>query len=631
MAEIIRYVDPDAQGANNGLTPADAYTSLNAWNAAEATDLVAAGDTHLCICSASAGTISTGQFAINGWTTSETNFITIRGNLSTGIETEANVFQLLATTDYDTTLDVTANHVIFEDLILGNQSVGSGYNNVLSLAPTGLSQYIVRKSIIHKESDDSLAGAARGLGIVLGANTGLVVIENSIIHGNFNHMIQAAYPNNMNLRLYNSVLRGRAVRALSMEGTITSEVKNNIFEADVGGFSEFVENYRALYGTHTEDYNIASDASLTGVNSINNTALVYADAANHDYSLNASDTVAIGSGTGPAADANVPITDIVGATRSGSTTDIGSKIYDGPMTSVITGLLQADSAVVTSAIVIDSNIDVTVSGSIQAEAAAVSGILSNDPVSEIVTDTITTAAGVGGSIQAQDAVISGSLSVTSSAVNSTVSGSVQAVPASVDATLLVVPPQTAVISGGVQAQPATLSGSLLAFIPYRFKYTTAAKLFSAFGKTEMALITSPEHATVSGDLFYAVMMNNDVSAWSLQQIADANDAASRLADTIQSAEHLIDSYISPRYALPLSQELVDTSPLPTYCNHIVRFMLMDDRTTDEVDKRYDQAMKWLRDVSMNKASLGADDTAVASSPGRMVSRRGRSKLNWDGF
>lgn len=360
--------------------------------------------------------------------------------------------------------------------------------------------------------------------------------------------------------------------------------------------------------------NATSDATADDVGLNNQINLVatdhFVDPANGDFTLK-------------------PTSSLIGAGTGGS--DIGAVEFTGQVTTVTSGALQVDNATVSGSLSLIPNTNLTVSGSIQAEAAAVSGTLSNDPVSEIVTDTITTAAGVGGSIQAQDAVISGSLSVTSSAANSTVSGSIQAVPASVDGTLLVVPPQTAVISGGVQAQPATLSGSLLAFIPYRFKYTAAAKLFSAFGKTEMALITSPEHATVSGDLFYAVMMNNDVSAWSLQQIADANDAASRLADTIQSAEHLIDSYISPRYALPLSQDLVDTSPLPTYCNHIVRFMLMDDRTTDEVDKRYDQAMKWLRDVSMNKASLGVDDTAVASSPGRMVSRRGRSKLNWDGF
>lgn len=162
-------------------------------------------------------------------------------------------------------------------------------------------------------------------------------------------------------------------------------------------------------------------------------------------------------------------------------------------------------------------------------------------------------------------------------------------------------------------------------------YTSALNIIDQFGDDEIGIIASKDADYVSGDLLRATVQGDDRSQYSSALLMRANAAYQLITQTIAAAERLIDSYLSPRYTLPLPQNLVDNSPLLTYCNHIVRFMLMDDRTTDEVDKRYDQAMKWLRDVSMNKASLGADDTAVASSAGRMVSRRGRSKLNWDGF
>jgi phage gp36-like protein len=220
---------------------------------------------------------------------------------------------------------------------------------------------------------------------------------------------------------------------------------------------------------------------------------------------------------------------------------------------------------------------------------------------------------VGGSLQAQDATVSGTT------VNDPVS--VAVVAAAADLT----------VGGNVQAQDATVSASVNVLQPFTFKYTTTAKLFNAFGKTEMALLAAPENANITGDLLSAALNRDDLSAWSLQDIADANAAIDRLISAVASAERLIDSYISPRYTLPLSITLIGESALPEYCNHIVRYKLMDDRTTDEVDKRYNEAMRWLRDISMNKASLGVQDTAVATPQGRMVSRTGTSKYSWDDY
>jgi len=87
MATITRYVNPGSDGGDGtttALTGANAaYASLNAWEAAEETDLVTAGNIHVVNCAGStADTIATITL---GWVTGESNYIEINGDHSTGI------------------------------------------------------------------------------------------------------------------------------------------------------------------------------------------------------------------------------------------------------------------------------------------------------------------------------------------------------------------------------------------------------------------------------------------------------------------------------------------------------------------------------------------------------------------
>ena len=77
MAEVIRYVDPDAGGAGTGVDWTNAYTSLSAWEAAEQTDLVTDGNWHHCYVRASSGTADTATVQLIGWTTGAANYILI--------------------------------------------------------------------------------------------------------------------------------------------------------------------------------------------------------------------------------------------------------------------------------------------------------------------------------------------------------------------------------------------------------------------------------------------------------------------------------------------------------------------------------------------------------------------------
>ena len=78
--QVIRYVDPDATpNGNDGTTWEKAYLSLFAWEAAEQTNLVTAGNYMTVYCRSSAGTADTTAISILGWTTSATNYIEIIG------------------------------------------------------------------------------------------------------------------------------------------------------------------------------------------------------------------------------------------------------------------------------------------------------------------------------------------------------------------------------------------------------------------------------------------------------------------------------------------------------------------------------------------------------------------------
>ena len=90
-----------------------------------------------------------------------------------------------------------------------------------------------------------------------------------------------------------------------------------------------------------------------------------------------------------------------------------------------------------------------------------------------------------------------------------------------------------------------------------------------------------------------------------------------LASAQVDATATINSFVSVKYSLPLTP--VPATLVGVECDLII-FNLMRGRPSEAVQKARDDAMRYLRDVSAGKASIGVDagNTAPAESGGVFV-------------
>lgn len=112
-------------------------------------------------------------------------------------------------------------------------------------------------------------------------------------------------------------------------------------------------------------------------------------------------------------------------------------------------------------------------------------------------------------------------------------------------------------------------------------YADSSQMTARFGTTELARITDKENATTL-------------------DIAVLNDA-------LDDASAEIDGYIGARYSLPLTSV---PERLVIVCCDIARWYLYDEMPTDIVKERYENAIRFLRDVAAGKAVLEVDPPAT---------------------
>lgn len=77
----------------------------------------------------------------------------------------------------------------------------------------------------------------------------------------------------------------------------------------------------------------------------------------------------------------------------------------------------------------------------------------------------------------------------------------------------------------------------------------------------------------------------------------------RLARACEDATNVIDGYLAVRYSLPLASV---PALVVAWAADIARHELWDERSPDEVRRRYDQAIEQLRDLAAGKLALPPD-------------------------
>lgn len=157
-------------------------------------------------------------------------------------------------------------------------------------------------------------------------------------------------------------------------------------------------------------------------------------------------------------------------------------------------------------------------------------------------------------------------------------------------------------------------------------YITASILLTMVGKSELALITGGKlDVTVESDLLVLIINGGDTSTYNAEQIVDATAANDLITLMISSSSKLMNGYLAERYNLPLTQVLIDDSPLPAICGKLTKYELTLS-PDEQVSSDRKDVMSQLRDIAKGLVTLGVKDPQITGSSSARVSRARASNL-----
>jgi phage gp36-like protein len=137
-------------------------------------------------------------------------------------------------------------------------------------------------------------------------------------------------------------------------------------------------------------------------------------------------------------------------------------------------------------------------------------------------------------------------------------------------------------------------------------YATATQLLTRFSANEIAQRADRgDTRLVTAQLMTDVAGGETLTDYTEDEQAAAPNALAVVQRALDDADNTIDSHIGGRYPLPIA-------PVPEILERIAcdlaRFYLYDDQVTETIQKRFDEAMKLLRDVRDGKSQLGPNGT-----------------------
>ena len=156
-------------------------------------------------------------------------------------------------------------------------------------------------------------------------------------------------------------------------------------------------------------------------------------------------------------------------------------------------------------------------------------------------------------------------------------------------------------------------------------YATAQHLLLWFGTGEVTEVAVPDdRAPIQAALLRLTLEGKSRTGYSADACATADLAVARIQAALEEAGRMLDSYLATRYPLPLSDAVIEASPLPRACSVLALTLLYDDQLPKAVDQRQKQVLTWLRALAAGHLELApalAQTGRVAHGPEHVAGMR----------